>query len=154
MVKGEFGVENYAKILCRIYCFQDMIMNFILFWRMFFLCFRVTRNTIHFSAANSIDQSFSQISSVCRSLCNRSQSAVLSMTLYRRQSSAKSLGVLCSFSGRSFMYTKNRAGLRTEPCGTPEVTAAVSDSSPSITTTWVQDMRKSWIQPRFDPWTP
>ena len=30
MVKREFGVENYAKILCRIYCFQDMIMNFIL----------------------------------------------------------------------------------------------------------------------------
>ena len=31
MVKGEFEVENYAKILCRIYCFQDMIMNFMLF---------------------------------------------------------------------------------------------------------------------------
>ena len=98
MVKREFGVENYAKILCRIYCFQDSIMNFIL-W-MFFFCSRVTSNTTHFS----IDQSFSPICSVCKSLCNRSQSAVLSMTLYRRQSSAKSLGVLCSFFGRSFMY--------------------------------------------------
>ena len=35
VVKREFGVENYAEILCRNYCFQDMIMNFILFGDVF-----------------------------------------------------------------------------------------------------------------------
>jgi hypothetical protein len=43
------------------------------------------------------------------------------------------------YSGKSFIYTRKRTGSRTVPCGTPEVTGAISDDSPSRTT--------------VDPWT-
>ena len=36
-------------------------------------------------------------------------------------------------SGKSFIYTRKRTGPRTVPCGTPEVTGAISDDSPSRT---------------------
>ena len=51
----------------------------------------VTRSTMHFSAANSMDLSLFHFSSICRSSCSRSQSAELSMTRCRRESSAKRL---------------------------------------------------------------
>ena len=37
-------------------------------------------------------------------------------------------------SGRSFMYTRNRMGPSTVPCGTPEVTGTDVEVSPSSTT--------------------
>ena len=49
-------------------------------------------------------------------------------------------------SGRSFIYTRNRMGPSTVPCGTPEVTGTDVEVSPSSTTAWVLLLRKSAIQ--------
>ena len=63
------------------------------------------------------------------------------------QSSANSQTVeLEIHSGRSFMYTRNRMGPSTVPCGTPEVTGTDVEVSPSSTTAWVLFLRKSAIQ--------
>ena len=42
-------------------------------------------------------------------------------------SSAKSLTLDLSCSGRSFMYARKRIGPRTEPCGTPEEIEILSE---------------------------
>ena len=39
--------------------------------------------------------------------------------------------------GKSLMYTKNKNGPKTDPCGTPDVTWATEDIAPSTTTPWV-----------------
>ena len=44
-------------------------------------------------------------------------------------SSAKSLTLDFTCSGRSFMYARKRIGPRTEPCGTPEEIEILSDLS-------------------------
>ena len=49
-------------------------------------------------------------------------------------SSSKSLTCELMFSGRSFMYRRNKIGLRTEPWGTPEVTRTSDDFCPSKAT--------------------
>ena len=49
-------------------------------------------------------------------------------------SSAKSLTLDLTWSGRSFMYSKTSMGPRTGPCGTPEDTANLSDLTPFKTT--------------------
>ena len=62
-------------------------------------------------------------------------------------SSAKSLRVLCcKYSGKSFIYIRKIIGHRTVPWGTPDVTGALLDISPSSTTVWVRSVRKSEIQ--------
>ena len=43
------------------------------------------------------------------------------------------------------MYTKNIAGPRTDPWGTPDVTGRLSDSAPSTTTDCVLPLRKLLI---------
>ena len=43
------------------------------------------------------------------------------------------------------MYTKNIAGPRTDPWGTPDVTGRLSDSAPSTTTDCVLPLRKHLI---------
>ena len=40
------------------------------------------------------------------------------------------------------MYSKNRSGPNTEPCGTPDVTGTSEEYSPSSTTAWFQPIRK------------
>ena len=40
------------------------------------------------------------------------------------------------------MQIRKRMGLRTEPCGTPDMTATVVDFSLRITTVWVQSDKK------------
>ena len=52
------------------------------------------------------------------------------MQKYMAVSSAKSLTLDLKCSGRLFMYAKNKMGLRTEPCTTPEVTGIIQ--SPSL----------------------
>jgi hypothetical protein len=47
------------------------------------------------------------------------------------QIDANNLAVLFTLLGRSLMYIKNSSGPRTVPWGTPEVTGAVSDATPS-----------------------
>ena len=44
------------------------------------------------------------------------------------------------------MNAKNRIGPRTDPCGTPEITGAVFDDSPSTTTCYVRSDRKASLQ--------
>jgi hypothetical protein len=51
---------------------------------------------------------------------------------------------------RSLMYIKNSSGPRTVPWGTPEVTGAVSDATPTITL-WVRPARKLLIQFKVGP---
>ena len=53
---------------------------------------------------------------------------------YKAVSSAKSLTLDLTCSGRSFMYARKRIGPRTEPCGTPEETGIFSELIPLITT--------------------
>ena len=43
-------------------------------------------------------------------------------------SSAKSLTLDLTCSGRSFMYARNKMGPRTDPCGTPEETGNVQET--------------------------
>ena len=59
----------------------------------------------------------------------------------------------CTLSGRSFMYNRNKIGLRTDPCGTPEETGITSEHSPSSTTDCVFPTKKDWIHERVLPWT-
>ena len=49
-------------------------------------------------------------------------------------SSAKSLTLDLTWSGRSFMYIRKSMGPRTEHCGIPEDTAILSDLTPFTTT--------------------
>ena len=55
---------------------------------------------------------------------------------YKAVSSAKSLTLDLTCSGRSFMYARKRIaiGPRTEPCGTPEETGIFPELIPMITT--------------------
>ena len=50
--------------------------------------------------------------------------------MYMAVSSAKSLTLDLTWSGRSFIYARKSMGPRTEPCGTPEDTAFLSDLTP------------------------
>jgi hypothetical protein len=62
-------------------------------------------------------------------------------------SSANSLSWLYfKYSGKSFIYTRKRTGPRTVHCGTPEVTGAISDDSPSRTSVCVRFDEKAEIQ--------
>ena len=70
------------------------------------------------------------------------------------QSSARSLTVELIFLGRSLMYSKNIAGPKTVPCGTPEETYTLSEVTPSRTTCCVLLVRKFSIQERSDPVIP
>ena len=78
-------------------------MDFIVFY--YPVRFSLFSDSQHFAlfSANSMLQSRSHLSSVLRSSCNRSQSTGLLLTLYNSELSAKSLGVLCSFSGKSLI---------------------------------------------------
>ena len=44
------------------------------------------------------------------------------------------------------MYIRKSIGPKTDPCGTPEVTAMWSDRNPSNVTDWVLDVRNEFIQ--------
>ena len=50
------------------------------------------------------------------------------------------------FSLMSLMYSKKSIGPRTEPCGTPDVTAVVSDRAPLTETRCLKCYRKYVIQ--------
>ena len=80
-------------------------------------------------------------------------SLLVLMCRHRRQSSANNLAVLFSLLGRSMMYIKNSSYPRTIPCGTPYVTGAGSDATPSTITLWVRPARKLLIQFKVGPQT-
>ena len=60
-------------------------------------------------------------------------------------SSAKSLTLDLTCSGRSFMYARKRIGPRTEPCGMPEEIEILSEFIPLITAACFQLSKKSFI---------
>ena len=61
-------------------------------------------------------------------------------------SSAKRLTLDLTWSGRSFIYARKSMGPRTEPCGTPEDTAILSDLTPFKTTDRERESKKSLTQ--------
>ena len=44
------------------------------------------------------------------------------------------------------MYSRNKIGPRTEPCGTPADTGTSSEHAPSRRTLWLLPTKKDWIQ--------
>ena len=64
------------------------------------------------------------------------------MRLYRMQSSAKSLILDWTQSGRSFIKTKNSNGPKAVPWGTPLRTSTLSDVAPSTVTCYVLCVRE------------
>ena len=89
------------------------------------------------------DRSHSTILS--RSSCSSLQSSLEATTRYAIVSSAKSRTCDDSESGRSLIKTRNKIGPRTDPCGTPDVTGADAELSPSTTTLCDRPDRKSSI---------
>ena len=63
---------------------------------------------------------FSYVSRVKRSFCRVIDSPSELIGRYMAVSSAKSLTLDLTWSGRSFMYARKSMGPRTWPCGTPE----------------------------------
>ena len=77
---------------------------------------------------------FSHNSRVWRSFCRVIDSHSELIARYMDVSSAKSLTLDLTWSGRSFIYIRKSMGPRTEPCRTPEDTAILSDLTPFKTT--------------------
>ena len=67
----------------------------------------------------------SHFSRVKRSFCRVFDSPSELTARFMAVSSAKSLTLDLTWSGRSFMYARKSMGPRTEPCRTPEDTACV-----------------------------
>jgi hypothetical protein len=107
-----------------------------------------------FCGWNSICHVSSHCCSDVRSLCKAAASSSFRICLYNRQSSAKSRtsGVVCS--GKSFMKVKNSNGPFTVPCGTPDITSAQEDVTPSNTTFCVLLLKKSCTYFQVFPLTP
>ena len=81
----------------------------------------------HFSTLKSICQIFDQCTSLLRSSCRVILSDVLFIVLYSTQSSANRRIFDVMLSAISFMQIRNSVGPKTVPCGTPDVTDAISD---------------------------
>ena len=110
--------------------------------------------TSHLSGLKCICQSRSQSCKLLRSSWRDVVSSLVFMCRYRRQSSANNIAVLFNLLGRSLMYIKNSSGQMTVSWGTPEVTGAVSDVTPSTITLWVWPARQLLIQFKVGPRTP
>ena len=90
---------------------------------------------LHLVGLKHIPHLVDQFSNALRSFCRVAWSSSVLISLYTRQSSAKSHvvvpGVTC---GKSFMKSRNNNGPRTVPCGTPDMTCAFGEESPSMIT--------------------
>ena len=73
---------------------------------------------------------FPHISRVWRSFYRVIDSPSELIARYMAISSAKSMTLDLTWSGRSFIYIRKSMDPRAEPCGTPEDTAILSDLSP------------------------
>ena len=91
------------------------------------LVIRICSHLSGLSGLKTICHSLSHSCRWLRSVCSDAAFCWSRMTLYRWQSSAKSRTEEETLEGRSLMYTKNRRGPSTVPCGTPDVTAARDD---------------------------
>ena len=84
------------------------------------LTFLVMRRTWHLE--NCISHIFSHCSRHARLVCRTWPSVVELIARYMAVSSAKSLTLNLTCSGRSLMYARKRNWNENEPCGTPEKT--------------------------------
>ena len=80
----------------------------------------VIRRTWHLEGLKLMSHHFSHISSWWKSFCSVIDSHSELMARYMAVSSAKSLILDLTWSGRSFIYVRKSMGSRTEPCGTPD----------------------------------
>ena len=110
--------------------------------------------TSHLFGLNDIFQYFFHCCSLSRSSCRICLSCIVCMFLYKRVSSAKSREMESTFCGMSFMYSKDKRGPRTLPCGTPDVTGAGPDVCPSTSTRWLLLARKLLIHMMMLPLMP
>ena len=69
-------------------------------------------------------------------------------------SSAKSLTLDLTCSGRLFMYARNKMGPRTKPCWTPEETGIVPEWKPFVTTDCFLLSKKFLIHFKVSPLIP
>ena len=105
--------------------------------------------TWHILGLKCISHVFSDFSSFWRSCCRVWESSLLVTAKYTAVSSAKRLTCEFMFSGRSFMYRRNKTGPRTEPWGTPKVTGISDDFPPSKATHCERPSKNALIQPRL-----
>ena len=61
------------------------------------------------------------------------------------RSSANSLALAITQSGKSLINSRNKRGPRTVPCGTPLTTGALSETAPSTMTCWLLSDKKDSI---------
>ena len=102
--------------------------------------------TWHLDGLKLMSHHCSRFSRMKRSFCRVIDSPSELITRYMAVSSAKSLTLDLTWSGSSFMYARKSIRQRTEPCGTPEDTAILSDLIPFKTTAWERESKKSLTQ--------
>ena len=88
----------------------------------------------HLDGLKLMSHRCSHLSRVQRSFCRVIESPSELIAKYMAVSSANSLTLDLTWSGRSFTYARKSMGPRTEPCGTPEDTATLSELTPFKTT--------------------
>ena len=116
--------------------------------------FFVIWSTWHLEALNCISHIFSHYSRHARSVCRTPLSVVELIARYKAVSSAKSLTLDLTCSGRSFMYAKEIIGPITGPCGMTEETEILSEFIPLITTACFRLFKKYFIHLRVSPLIP
>ena len=99
----------------------------------------VKRSTSHLSGLKDMPHDFSHFWRLFRSSCSSLVSSGLIIVRYNSESSAKSLVVDDTHSGRSFIKTRKSRGPRTDPCETPE---DWHETCPSSSTRWVRFDKK------------
>ena len=99
--------------------------------------------TWHLDGLKFMPHLFPHISRMWRSFCRVIDSPSQLIARYMTVSSAKSLTLDLTWSGRSFIYARKSMGPRTEPSGTPEDTAIMSDLTPFKTTAWEWESKTS-----------
>ena len=131
-----------SSTLCKVYLLFKGL-TFLVMWR-----------TWHLEGLNCISHIFSHCSRHAMSVCRVWPSVVELIARYMSVSSAKSLTLDLTCSGRSLMYAIKRIGPRTEPCGTPEETGTSSELIPLITIVCFRLSKKSLIHYRVSPLMP
>ena len=101
---------------------------------------------VHLALLNFSCHLSSYLCSWLRSSWGTLQSWTLAICLYITQSSANRRTVDDVCSAKSLMKIIKGSGPNTEPCGTPDFTAAASDVSPSTSTLCVRPSKNDLIQ--------
>ena len=94
----------------------------------------VMYRTWHLDGLKLMSHRCSHLSRLKRPFCRVIDSSSELIARYMAVSSAKSLALDLTWSGRSFMYVNKSMGPRIEPCGTPEDITILSDLTPFETT--------------------